>query len=363
MTTLTHLECSLCGKTFQPGQPAGLCDCGAPLVARYDLENVRRGWSREWLGNAQASMWRYTPLLPVTNPACIVSLGEGLTPLVRTRRQVAKDLWIKDEGLNPTGSVKARGLACAVSMAVEMAIGKVSIAAAGHAAEAMTAYAAAAGIEAGIGGGGLDLTAWHEPYRLEGNKTLGFEIAEQLRWELPGAILCPTGSGMALVGMWKAFEEMEAVGWISGQRPKMIAVQAEGCRPVVEALRLGEAHCRRWPDAFTLAGGLGDPQPLGGALILKVLRASGGTAVAVSDAQMLDAGLELARTEGVFASPEGAACVAALPGLLEAGLVDPAERIVIVSSGSGLKYPEAYATRSPRSVTEQDKLGGLITPR
>jgi threonine synthase len=212
--------------------------------------------------------------------------------------------------------------------------------------------------------GWFDMGTLKEPYRVEGKKTMGFELAEQFRWELPDAILYPTGGGVGLIGMWKAFEELEAIGWISGKRPKMIAVQAEGCRPVVEAFERGQDQCRLWENASTLASGLRVPNPLGGHLILKILRASGGTALAVSDQDMLDAGLALATTEGIFAAPEGAASVAALGKLFAEGTLGRGERIVIYNTGAGHKYLEAYSTRFPRAAfTEQDKLGGLITPR
>jgi threonine synthase len=358
MTTLTHLECSLCGRKFEAGKIQGACECGGPLLARYDLENARRGWSREWLGNAQTSMWRYTPLLPVTDLGSVISLGEGLTPLGRARRLGealrAENLWIKDDGANPTGSSKAREFSCAISMAVELGIRKVAIASAGNAAVALAAYAAAAGIETCVflprdapqscviecqafgaqvrlGEECIDKSAWQEPYRLEGAKTMGFEIAEQSRWELPDAIVCPKGDGIALTGLWKGFEEMEAIGWISAKRPKIIAVQCQGGQR-------GEDRC-----------GSGE---------------SGATTITVSDQEMLDGGLQLARTEGILAAPEGAACVAALGKLLAEGALQPAERIVICNTGSGQGRLEAYATRFPRiAATQQDKLGGLITPR
>jgi threonine synthase len=203
-----------------------------------------------------------------------------------------------------------------------------------------------------------------EPYRIEGKKTMGYEVAEQLDWQLPDAIFYPTGGGVGMIGMWKAFEEMEALGWIGGKRPKMIAVQVEGCQPVVRAFERGEARSQVWENASTVAAGLRVPKPLGDFLILEAVRASGGTAVAVSDGELLDAGIELAREEGVFAAPEGAACVAALEKLLASGFLKPAERIVIYNTGAGLKYLEAYATRFARMGSgEQDKLGGLITPR
>jgi threonine synthase len=374
---------------------------------RYDLDYIRHRWPRRETRNGRASMWRYAPVLPPLEEY-IVSLGEGWTPLIRARRLGARlgadDLWVKDEGLNPTGSFKARGLACAISMCVELGVSKVAIPSAGNAAGALAAYAAAAGIEAHIflprdvpeanyleskaygaqvtlvdglisdcarmvaeqaqSEGWYDLSTLKEPYRIEGKKTMGYEVAEQMDWELPDAIFYPTGGGVGLIGMWKAFQEMERMGWIGSRRPKMIAVQAEGCQPVVRAFEEDEPRSRFWEDARTLASGLRVPKPIGDFLILEAVRKSGGTAVAVSDAEMLDAGEQLASDEGIYAAPEGAACVAALGKLLESGLLKATDRIVLYNTGTGLKYAEAYATRFPRAaVTEQDKLGGLITPR
>jgi len=406
--SLTHLECSLCSRTFEAGKVHNLCECGGPLLVRYDLEQLRRSWKRETLASAPNSMWRYGPVLPVTQQKSIISLGEGMTPLLRTerlgRRLGAERLRIKDEGLNPTGSFKARGLSCAVSMAVELGIRELAIPSAGNAASAMAAYAAAAGLEAHIfmprdvpqanfveckaygaevtlvdglisdcaklvaagarREGWFDVTTLKEPYRIEGKKTMGYELAEQMSWRLPGAIFYPTGGGVGLIGMWKAFNEMEALGWIGPKRPKMIAVQVEGCQPVVRAFEQGSARSEFWENAYTVASGLRVPKPLGDFLILQAVRESHGTALAVSDTELLDAGIRLASEEGLFVAPEGAACVSALEKLLAGGFLKRDEEIVIYNTGSGLKYLEAYSTRFPRAASgEQDKLGGLITPR
>jgi threonine synthase len=408
MTTLTHLECSLCGNRFEAGKPHNLCHCGGPLLVRYDLDKARQSWSREWIATGPPTMWRYAPVLPVSKPAAIVSLGEGMTPLIHAQRLGsafgAEELWVKDEGLNPTASFKARGLSCAISMCVELGITKVAIPSAGNAASAMAAYAAAAGIEAHIfmprdvpqanyieckaygarvtlvdglisdcgrivaerkdAEGWFDVSTLKEPYRIEGKKTMGYEVAEQLRWELPDAILYPAGGGVGLIGMWKAFDEMEQLGWIGAKRPKMIAVQAAGCAPVVRAFETGAARSEFWHNASTAASGLRVPKPLGDFLMLDAIRKSGGTAVAVTDEDMLDAGARLAAEEGIFAAPEGAACIAAVRHLLQNGFLKSGERIVVYNTGSGLKYLEAYSTRFPREAGgEQDKLGGLITPR
>lgn len=408
MTTITHLECSLCGARYPAGKVHNLCTCGGPLLVRYDLERARQSWSREWILSGPSSMWRYAPVLPVSKPNAVVTLGEGMTPLIHARRLGRAlgmdELWVKDEGINPTGSFKARGLSCAISMCVELGIAKVAIPSAGNAASAMAAYAAAAGLEAHIfmprdvpqanyieckafganvtlvdglisdcgrivaerkeSEGWFDVSTLKEPYRIEGKKTMGYEIAEQFRWTLPDAIFYPAGGGVGLIGMWKAFDEMEQLGWISAQRPKMIAVQATGCAPVVRAFEQGAQRSDFWKDAHTVAAGLRVPKALGDFLMLDAIRKSGGVAVAITDEEMLDAGAELGAAEGIFAAPEGAACVAGLRQLLANGILKPNERIVLYNTGAGLKYLEAYSTRFPReTVSEQDKLGGLITPR
>ncbi len=406
--SVTHLECSLCSRKYEAGKPWNLCECGGPLLVRYDLGRLRESWSLDSFASAPDSMWRYAPALPVRQESSIVSLGEGMTPLIeaaRTARRIgARDLLIKDEGLNPTGSFKARGLSCAISMCVELGIKKVAIPSAGNAASALAAYAAAAGLEAHIfmpqdvpqanfieckayganvtlveglisdcgrivaersaKEGWFDVSTLKEPYRIEGKKTMGYELAEQLGWELPHAIFYPAGGGVGLIGMWKAFAEMETLGWIGQHRPKMIAVQAEGCQPVVRAFQEGAERSTFWDNASTLASGLRVPKPLGDFLMLRAVRDSGGTAVAVSDSALLDAGIQLAAEEGIFVAPEGAACVAAAQRLLAEGFLKADDKIVIYNTGSGLKYLEAYSTRFPRvAAGETDKLGGLITPR
>src|ERR1019366_8289301 len=407
MPKATHLECSLCGAKYDALAVANLCACGGPLLVRYDFTVIRTRWRRRDVASGPANMWRYAPVLPAAE-ASVVTLGEGWTPLVRTRRLGARigaeQLWVKDEGLNPTASFKARGLSCAVSMCVELGIRAVAIPSAGNAASALAAYAAAAVIAAHIfmprdvpqanylecmaygehvtlvdglisdcgrmvaerapAEGWFDMSTLKEPYRIEGKKAMGYEVAEQLDWELPDAIFYPTGGGVGLIGMWKAFEEMERLGWIGGRRPKMIAVQAEGCQPVVRAFEENEPFSRFYEDAHTVAAGLRVPKPLGDFLVLQAVRQSGGTAIAVSDDAMLEAGAQLAADEGIYAAPEGAACVAALEKLLASGFLKRTDRIVLYNTGSGLKYPEAYSARFPRAAaSEQDKLGGLITPR
>lgn len=406
--SVTHLECSVCTRIYPAGQPHNLCECGGPLLVRYDLDKVRESWSRDIPASAPKTMWRYAPVLPVTSATNIVSLGEGMTPLLtaaRTGKRIgSNNLLIKDEGLNPTGSFKARGLSCAVSMCVELGLRRLAIPSAGNAASALAAYAAAAGLEANIfmpqdvpqsnfiecsaygakvtlvdglisdcgrivgerkaAEGWFEISTLKEPYRIEGKKTMGYEVAEQLGWELPDAIFYPTGGGVGMIGMWKAFAEMEAMGWISAKRPKMIAVQAEGCQPVVRAFQEGAEVSRFWEDATTVSAGLRVPKPLGDRLTLRAVRESKGTALAVSDRDTIDAGIRLAADEGLFAAPEGAACVVAARRLIAEGFLKPDDQIVIYNTGSGLKYLEAYSTRYQRDASgETGKLGGLITPR
>lgn len=408
MTTLTHLECSVTGQTYPAGRTANLSETGAPLLARYDLAALRQSWSRDWLNSAPASMWRYAPVLPVSKPQSMITLGEGFTPLIRAKAygalKGAGELWVKDEGVNPTASFKARGLACCISMCHELGVTKVAIGSAGNAASAAAAYAAAAGIEAHIfmpkdvpqanyiecmsygarvtlvdglisdcgrmvverkeAEGWFEINTLKEPYRVEGKKTMGYEIAEQFRWTLPDAVLYPTGGGVGLIGMWKAFEELEALGWIDGKRPKMIAVQAEGCAPIVRAYESGAEKSEFWENATTVSSGLRVPKPLGDFLVLKAVRASGGTCVAVSDRASLEAGARLARLDGIFAAPEGAACFAAWESLVDNGFLSSEDRVLVWNTGSGLKYLEAYgALFSRQAGGEADKLGGLITPR
>ena len=389
MTTVTHLECSVTGERYEAGAIQNLSRAGMPLLVRYDLKTARENWNRDWLANGPRSMWRYAPVLPVSKPAAIVSLGEGWTPLMKLKRYGGyKNLWLKDEGLNPTGSFKARGLSCAVSMCVELGIKKVAIPSAGNAASAMAAYAAAAGIEAHIfmprdvpqsnfieckafgahvtlvdglisdcakivadrreSEGWFDVSTLKEPYRIEGKKTMGYELAEQLQWRLPDVIFYPTGGGVGLIGMWKAFDEMEELGWIGPERPKMIVVQVEGCQPVVRAFQQGAERSEFWQGATTVASGLRVPKPLGDFLVLQAVRKSGGTAIAVSDADMMKAGVKLAADEGIFVAPEGAACMTAMDQLVASGFLQADERMVIYNTGSGLKYLEAYSEMFPR---------------
>lgn len=390
MSRLTHLECSLCGRTFDPDRPQRLCpDCARPLLARYDLASVR-SLGREEALTDEPTMWRYRALLPVREPENVISLGEGFTPLTPARRLGETlgigHLYIKDESLNPTGSFKARGLSAAISRARELGVREVVIPSAGNAAGAMAAYAARAGVKAHVymprdvpapfllecqtlgaevvlvdglitdcgrearraaeANGWFDVSTLKEPYRLEGKKTMGYELAEQFGWELPDVIIYPTGGGTGLIGMWKAFRELGELGWIGEPRPRMVAVQPTGCAPIVRAFHAGAEFAEPWRDAHTVAAGLRVPAAVGDFLILRALRESGGTAVAVSDEALLQGQRRMARLEGIFACPEGGATVAALEVLLDQGWISPDEHVVLFNTGTGLKYPPTEVRRT-----------------
>jgi threonine synthase len=386
MTLFSHLECSLCGARYERGALLGLCSCGKPLLARYDLERAHDAFPRERLTGRIASMWRYAEMLPAPEPGAIVSLGEGWTPLLEAPRLGARHglsrLLVKDEALNPTGSFKARGMSAAVTMAKSLGARALAVPSAGNAAGALAAYAARAGLPAHIfmpadtplankvecdlsgatvtlvdglitdcgkivaerkeAEGWFDVSTLKEPYRVEGKKTMGYELAEQLGWELPDVILYPTGGGTGLIGMWKAFDEMEALGWIGSRRPRMVSVQASGCAPIVRAFEAGERFAAEFPDAHTVASGLRVPRAVGDFLILDAVRASGGTALAVSDDALVEGVREIASSEGVFAAPEGGACVAALADLVARGEISRDERVVLFNTGTGVKYLEAF---------------------
>jgi threonine synthase len=379
----SHLECTRCGERHDPARLLGVSPCcAAPLYARYDLPALRDRFRPAALRGRRADLWRYAEVLPVRQPSDRLSLGEGFTPLIDAPRLAGqlglRRLLIKDESQNPTASFKARGLAVAVSRARELGAGGLAIPSAGNAGAAAAAYAALAGMvlhvavprdtPAGILAevramgarlelvdgvitdaaariadgvrrfGWFDLSTLREPYRVEGKKTMGYELFEQLGGRLPDVIVYPTGGGTGLVGMWKAFAEMEALGWIGSGRPRMICVQAEGCAPLVRAWQDGAQAAAPWPDPRTIAWGLRVPRAIGDFLILDALRACGGAAVAVGDPAML-AGVDLlARTTGIYASPEGGATLAAVPLLLEAGHIGADEEVVLFCTGSGLKY-------------------------
>ena len=389
MSFLTHLECSLCGQTYDADRLWNLCpECGKPLLARYDLEAARQAVGREAIAGREPTLWRYHELLPVRDPGHALSLGEGWTPLVRAARLAEAvrfaGLYVKDEGLNPTASFKARGLCVAISRAHELGVDVVSIPSAGNAAGAMSAYAALAGMEAhafmprdvpplfvaecrALGAkvtlvdglitdcgraaaegvrryGRFDLSTLKEPYRLEGKKTMGYEVAEQMGWVLPDVIIYPTGGGTGLVGMWKAFDELERLGWIGPQRPRMVTVQSEGCAPMVRAFHEGQEFAQPWKKAQTIADGLRVPSAVGDFLILRALRESGGTALAVRDGEMIAAANLIGSTQGIFVCPEGGATLAAFQHLRDQGWIGDDEIVVLFNTGSGLKYAHLWRT-------------------
>jgi threonine synthase len=384
---LTRLECTRCDARYPPGTLLNLCSCGAPLFARYDLEAAAREMRPGYLALREPTLWRYHEVLPLEDPLARVSLGEGFTPLLATPR-LAEHLglgrvFVKEEGGNPTGSFKARGLAMAVSMAKALGVKDVCLPSAGNAGSALAAYAARGGLKAHVfvpkdiarvflmeteaygaevvtvdglitdagricaglakERGWYECATLKEPYRLEGKKTMGYEIAEQMGWALPDAILYPTGGGTGLIGMWKAFEELEKMGFLEGKRPRMYAVQAEGCAPIVKAFADGLAEAPFWEGAKTLAHGLRVPKALGDFLILKALRESHGGALAVADGEIVTGVRDLARTEGIFACPEGGACIAALQKLKASGHVSREDSVVVFNTGTGFKYVENLA--------------------
>src|SRR5437899_5385798 len=381
-----YLACSACLITYAATALMNVCTCGAPLLARYRLGEAAAALDRERLEGQ--TLWRYHAMLPVQSPAGVVSLGEGMTPLLRTER-LGKRLglnhfYIKDESLNPTGSFKARGLALAIARAAELGVTRVAVPSAGNAGGATAAYAARAGLESyvfmprdvprafivecQINGahvelvdglitdagrrvaagrdeyGWFDLSTLKEPYRVEGKKTMGYELAEQFDWELPNVIIYPTGGGTGLIGMWKAFDEMEQMGWIGSKRPRMVTVQASGCAPIVRAFEEGKRFADEFPNAHTTASGLRVPKAIGDFLIIDALRASGGTAIAVTDEELIEATKEIGSAEGIFCAPEGAACLPALRKLMNDGAVKSDERVVLFNTGSGVKYLESFST-------------------
>ena len=381
---LTHLECTSCGAKWEADELHTVCRaCGKVLFARYDLPAIRSALRQEDLAQRRWDMWRYWELLPVRDPRFVISLGEGLTPLIDAPRAAEAlgvgELLLKEEGQNPTASFKARGLSAAISRAKELGVSAIALPSAGNAASAAAAYAAAGGLTAHlfmprdvpvvnrvegevcgaqvelIDGlindagrrvaelapqrGWWDVSTLKEPYRQEGKKTMGLELAEQLGWELPEVIVYPTGGGTGIVGMWKAFAEMEALGWIGPERPKMVSVQAEGCAPIVRAFEQGDRHAEPWANARTAAAGIRVPVAIGDYLILDAIRQSGGTALAVGEAELAEGQLELAWLSGIYTSPEGGACYAALRRLRASGFLRGDERVVLFSTGMGIKYP------------------------
>jgi threonine synthase len=385
---LTHLVCTSCGLRHESSHLQNLCTaCQKPLFAIVDLAAAGRALTREKLAPREKSLWRYRELLPLPADVQPISLGEGGTPLLRAEKFGQDvDLWIKDDSQNPTQSFKARGMSVAVSMARHLGATKLAVPSAGNAGGALAAYAARASLEAhifmprdtpranviecrelgarvtlidglitdcgaeiarrGPAEGWFDMSTLKEPYRVEGKKTLGYELAEQLDWQLPEGILYPTGGGTGLIGMWKAFDEMEALGWIDKKRPRMFSVQAAGCAPIVHAFEAGEKIAAEFPNTHTCASGLRVPKAIGDFLILKILRESNGGAVAVNDETMIRVTREVGSSEGLFVAPEGAACFAALKSLCSAGEISRGERVVIFNTGSGIKYLNCYKDRT-----------------
>lgn len=392
MSHMTHLECSRCGEKHAADQVQGLCrKCGGPLLARYDLEALARSVKKSDLAGRVSTLWRYREFLPVSGDDDIITLGEGMTPLLPARRLGreigCEDLLIKDEGLNPTGSFKARGASVGISMCKELGIEAIAMPTAGNAGGAWASYARRAGIAAHIAMpkdapamamkeclatgahvylvdglisdagkligtaakhfGWFDAATLKEPYRIEGKKTMGLELAEQLDWKLPDVVVYPTGGGVGLIGMMKAFAELEAIGWIGKKRPRMISVQAEGCAPIVKAFEAGRDESEFFQNAATIAGGLRVPKALGDFLVLRYVRETDGVAIAVSDAEIRKALQQTGSCEGMFVSPEGAAGVAAVAKLRQQGKIAAGEKVVIYNTGTGLKYPEMVEVDLP----------------
>jgi threonine synthase len=401
----TYLECTRCGEQYSADRPQSVCPKdGGILYARYDLAEIKKTFTPASLLPLAPTMWRYDAVLPEAAP---VTLGEGFTPMLRSREY--PNVFIKDEGLNPTGSFKARGLSAAVTMARHFGLKKLAIPSAGNAAGALAAYAAAAHLEAHIfmpkdvpmanliechyygarvtlidglisdcakkvaqlkdsevwkNEGWFDVSTTKEPYRVEGKKTMGYEVAEQLGWKLPQGIIYPTGGGVGLLGMWKAFDELEQLGFIGPERPHMISVQSAGCAPIVKAWDEGQTTSEMWPNASTIAAGLRVPKAYGDYLILDILKKSGGLAISASDAEILDVTRHWAKTEGIFAAPEGAAVLVAYQKLLASGFFSPDDIVVLFNTGSGLKYLDVL------EVEDEDKerapasraIAGIIGP-
>ena len=392
MSQFTHLECSACGEKHDADMVQTVCKkCGKPLFARYDLEAVKESLTKRELVGREASMWRYFELLPVKNRRNIVTLGEGWTPLIHAASvgdEIGlKDLWIKDEGIIPTGSFKARGLGMAISKAKELGIKSVALPSAGNAAGSMAAYGARAGmkvyvfmpkdapkvnqVECQVVGAkvvlvdglisdagklvkeGMAEMKWFnvatlgEPYRVEGKKTMGLEVAEQFDWKLPDVIIYPTGGGTGIIGMWKVFDELEELGWIGSERPRMVSVQAAGCAPIVKAYDEGKKESVFFQNAETKASGLRVPKALGDFLVLNAARDSGGKCLAVSDEEIMEGVSDISKHEGMFVCPEGAATYAALKKMIAEGSVDKDERVVLFNTGSGLKYTDLFTVDAP----------------
>lgn len=393
------LECSRCKKAYDSEQPMNLCECGYPLLVRYDLENVKKTFSKESLVSRKADLWRYRELLPLGRKENIVSFGEGMTPLIKLNHLGAEfglsHLYLKDEGIIPTGTFKARGAAVGVSRAKELGIDVIAMPTAGNAGGAWAAYCAAAGIKAvivmpkdaqainrkecTIAGASLYLVngiindagkivahavedyGWFdgstlkEPYRIEGKKTMGLEIAEQLDWTVPDVILYPTGGGVGIIAIYKGLKELREIGWIGERLPRLVAVQSSECAPIPKAWKEGKKECEYWTGSLTRIPGLRVPKALGDFLVLEAIYETGGCAVALPDAEILEVQKMLAAKEGLFICPEGASTVGAARKLIRSGWIKPDEKVVLLNTGSGLKYPETVQT-DPPVLESEDRL-------
>jgi len=399
MSFFTHLECSVpCGASARdPRQRQFLCSCGAPLLARYDLDAAGRAWRRDSLKDRQPNMWRYRELMPLFENEAPVTLGEGFTPLFHARSLGASigldRLYIKDESLNPTNSFKARGQSAAITRAKYLGATTIALPTAGNAGNAAAAYSAAAGLacevfipkdakrpfvdecrlyganvtlvdglitdagrlaaETGGPRGWYDVSTLKEPYRIEGKKTMAYELAEQFDWRWPDWIVYPTGGGTGMVGMWKAFDELERIGWMTGKRPRMVSVQAENCAPIVRAFERGAEKAEPWVGATTIADGLRVPRAIGDFLILRAVRESGGTALAIADAAMVEGMLTIGKYSGVSAAPEGGAALAAIQKLVERGTIGRDESVVLFNTGGALKYLDVISSSQQSAVGSQ----------
>lgn len=395
---LDHLECPRCHATYTADMQFHLCTCGSPVLVRYDLAAARQHLQKEMLTQREPSLWRYHELLPVRSPEHVVSLGEGMTPLLPASkigtRVGLKNLFVKDEGTIPTGSFKARGAAVGISRAKELGVKTLAMPTNGNAGGAWAMYAARAGISAvivmpeaaplitrkectiagarlflvnglisdagAIVGRAVKQNGWYdastlkEPYRIEGKKTMGYEIAEQFQWQLPDVILYPTGGGVGIIGIYKALREMQQLGWIGERLPRLVAVQASGCAPIVQAWQEGRSESRYWENSVTAAFGINVPKALGDFLVLEAVRETNGCAIAVSDEELLSAQAEIARYEGLFVCPEGAATLAAAQKLRAQGWIGNAEKVVLLNTGSGLKYPETVQVDAPLLQPQDD---------
>ncbi|MBV4416039.1 threonine synthase [Clostridium tyrobutyricum] len=383
MSYLTELQCAKCGKIYSADLPINLCECGGPLLARYDLKTIRKKINKQTFKSRKKGLWRFKELLPISEESNIVTLGEGDTPILKANKIGKKlgieNLYIKDEGLNPTGTFKARGASVGVSKAKELAIKTIAIPTAGNAGGAWSAYCAKAGIELVVAmpkdapelakkesfiygsktylvdglisdagkiiANGVKKYNWFdaatlkEPYRIEGKKTMGIEIAEYFNWEIPDAILYPTGGGVGIIGIFKALKELRKLGWIGEKLPKLISVQSEGCNPIVEAFENGTEYSKFYKNASTIAGGIRVPKALGDFLVLRAIRETNGTAIQVKDSEILESLDLIAKTEGLFICPEGATLVAALSKLIDNGFIKQNEKVVLLNTGTGIKYP------------------------